>query len=287
MRGSALARLCAPVIALVGCGRLRFDPVDAADPPADVLADVARDDATLDARDDGSADATVDAGRSPYCQAIPALAGPPTIDGVLEPGVVLEPIVPMFWTGASAIPAGQSAQLGMGWTAEGVYFFVSVEDRTSVVAPMTEEDYCGDGAELYLDWDGVNAMAPMYDDPGTRQFIVAAAFGTGTRANRATGYVGTDNRGAWRSTQFGAFGRSAGYVVEALVTARDLGLPAGTPITTRVGFDISINVSPERPSAGACGGRLGQYFLRALGTANSAHPYLNSGAFCTARLVPR
>lgn len=295
MRVTAPVRLFCLLSALTGCGRVGFDPEDVVYPTIDASSPVdATQDAALDVRDatpdvtrDVTADVAADAGRAPYCQAIPALAAAPTIDGVLEPGVVLEPIVPAFWTGNAPIPSGQSAQLGMGWTNDGVYFYVSVDDRTSVVAPMMEEDYCGDGAELYLDWDGANAMAPMYDDPGTRQFIVAAAFGAGVRANRATSYVDTSSRGAWRSTRFGAFGRSAGYVVEALVTPADLGLPAATRIGARVGFDISINVSPERAAPGVCGGRLGQYFLRALGTANTSHPYLNSGAFCTARLVPR
>lgn len=175
----------------------------------------------------------------------------------------------------------------MGWMADGVYFFVAVEDRTNGPPPMGADDYCGDGVELYLDWDGLSPRAPQFDDPGTRQLIIPGVFGAGARSTRATLYTPGINLGPWSSSRFGAFANSTGYVVEAFVTGRDLGLPASATISTQISFDISINVSRDPPSADPCGGRLGQYLLRALGQDSTQHPYLNAGAFCVARVVPR
>jgi hypothetical protein len=268
-------------------------PPDGPDVDAAVDAAPAPDaPAAADAEPDaGAADATPDGpGALEYCAALPVLASAPVIDGVLEPGLALRPIDPVRWTGPSPIPAGQVADMAVAWRSDSLYFFVRVTDSTRVPARPGDEPWCGDGVELYVDDNGTYAAAEIYDNPGTRQFVVAAPGDATNTVARGSFYVmGPET--VWSSSEFRAFPTPTGYVVEARITAADLGLSSWTLAADGVvGMDISINVSHDQAQGGRCMNRLGQYYLRIVTPPKYNdtldEPFRNPEAFCRPRLRP-
>ena len=286
------------------CGRIGFQREDTAldaglDAGLDAALDAALDagpdggldggldgggDGGPDGGPDGGADGGPDAGPEPdHCASIPALSTIPVIDGVPEPGLRWQALVPVDWTGAQPLPADLSARFAVAWRPSGLYVVVDVTDGSRVPAPSGSGEYCGDGVEIYADDDGTFASPPAYDVPGTRQAIAAAPGDDVTPVSRGSLWTTMANRAPWTSG-FVAAPRPGGYVVEALIEASVLGLPSWTLAAgRRVGLDLSINVSlPGMQPGGDCGYRLGQYFLRVQTTATTCRgrPFCDVRAFC-------
>ncbi len=225
-----------------------------------------------------------------YCNQLTQLETTPTIDGVLEPTLSLQPLVPegfQYATGNGpeyqSIPDGVSAEFAVAWLTDGLYFFVDITDPDRQPPEQDQSAYHGDGIELYVDHDASFAPAGFYDDPGTRQFIIAAPATNTTDSSRAETYLtfGSigDFMGSWISTP-----RQGGFVVEAYIRAADLGLQTWTLSEgAPVAFDLSHNVSYPDGTIGEDGHRLGQYFLKIADSPTgelSDYPYNNSGVFC-------
>lgn len=252
-------------------------------------------DAGTDATDgspDGSRCPSPPSAVADYCLELPELPGAPVIDGLLDCGVALHSFVPVGWTGG-ATPPDATSEYAVAWRPDGMYFFVRVHDPSFVPAGPTLRTWQGDAVELYADNDGAYKAPPNYDDPGSRQFVVAGPTDATSTATRAEVWH-FGNAGAftvWTSTEFGAFGRPDGYVVEAFVTGADLGLSTwGLAAGAAVGMDLSIDVSyptAQGPDAGPFGNRLGQYFLRTgeLDSGTAVLPPFDVRAFCRPTLV--
>jgi hypothetical protein len=223
------------------------------------------------------------------CDQVPALAAPPVIDGVLEPG-----LTPLRWLdeGAPNVPAGIVATAAVAYRPDGVYFYVNVEDPTRDPAPPTALAYCGDAVELFVDSDGMLQAPPAYDDPGTIQLIVAGPVDAVTPSHRGERFryatnlgMGVD-KGNW-SGNFIAVPTSRGYAVEAFVVASDLDLttwalaPGG-----KIGWNLSLNIGgPEDAGIDACTTRSQQIHLRQAASGSCTAPYCNASALCTPTLA--
>jgi hypothetical protein len=224
-----------------------------------------------------------------YCTAVPFLPEAPVIDGVVDCGLTLAPLTPVGWSGSTGPDA--TAQYAVAWRPGGVYFFVAVTDPSLVPADATELTWQGDAVEIYADSDGVYAAPPSYDNPGTRQFTIAAPPDRQSSIARAQiWYTGSVSGADWTSTQYRAFGSPTGYVVEAFVTGPDLGLSAlSLAAGGQVGMDLSIDVSfpsDQGPDAGGFGNRFGQYYLRvASPDAGGGIPPFDPRAFCVPALA--
>jgi hypothetical protein len=220
---------------------------------------------------------------SDECDEVPALPVTPFIDGLPECGLPIYALDPQGFTGDAAAPDAVAAY-AIAWRPNGVYLFLRVTDPTAVPpAPGAPASY-GDGVELYLDSDGTFTAPPAYDDPGTRRFVIAAP--QGSRDAEARGEVFSAVNGAastWQSSQFRAYPKSFGYVVEAFVTAKDLGLSRfALAAGESIGLDLSINVSyPTTSTTGAAGRREGEYFLHG----GSPSPETDVRAFCVPKLL--
>jgi hypothetical protein len=262
-------------------------------PDAPPMADEAGGSDAGDAAPDGAADASgCTAAALPgvdYCATLPFLPRPPVIDGKIDCTLPLRDLAPIAWTGG-AVPPDATAQYAVAWRPEGLYFFVQVHDPSLVPASPTGFTYQGDAVELFMDSDGVFAAPPAYDNPGARQFIVAAPPAAQSSVAWAQVWFNTTAYSTWTSTQFGAYGLADGYAVEAFVTGPDLGLGAlALAAGGRVGMDLSIDVSypsDQGPDAGGSGNRLGQYFLQvASPDAGGGLPPFDPRAFCVPALA--
>lgn len=263
-------------------------PPDASTPPADA-AD-ARVASPPDARPDGAFDAAaMDAAAlsSDYLTGLPPLAADPTVDGALEPGLTAVALPLDHWSGGDPQPAGFSATFAIAWRPGGLYFFVRVVDPSRYPAPVTDPVWCGDSVELYVDHDGV---LDDYSAPGTRQLIMAAPEDDTTPRSRGEVYANTVLLGTWNPDHFVAVPQPGGYTAEGFIDAADLGL-SSWPLQEgqSVGVDISVNVSQDVATTGACTQRLGQYFLTVEAMpapdAGNPLPYFNPSAFATPALV--
>jgi hypothetical protein len=257
-------------------------------PPQDSSSDVASE-AGPDADAACSMSAVVD-----YCAAIPPLPAPPVIDGVLDCGPTLVPIVPEDWRGAAPLPPfpdGNSAEVAAAWRPDGLYIFMAVTTPAAIPADGTSPSYFGAGVELFVSHNGSFTSPPSYDNPGTIQIIAAsppyaspdastgacpdassdAATEASTEAStdasaagqRAEKWRSGINQGPWTSTQFGTFATPGGFVFEGFIVAADLGLPSWSLAAgSKVGFDVAVDVSfPTACMTGVEGHRAGQYFL--------------------------
>jgi len=266
-RGGAIALALA--VTGVACGRLGYDPAEAADaaPP----------------------DAPDAAPPRAICEQLPHLAEAPAIDGVIETALVASSFEVGGWKGPpDGPPAGNVASVAAGWWSGGLYIWVAVTDPERLPPPTPNPTWCGDGVELYADHDGSVIAPPGYDEIGTRQLVMVAPADDATPVTRGELFRQTALIGDWLG-KFESYPREGGYVAEAIITAADLGLEAW-PLEAgqRVGFDLAVNVSntdatTEEPNC-PTGTRLGQYFLRvdpADATACAGHPYCDAAAFCT------
>jgi hypothetical protein len=242
---------------------------------------------------DGAPDLPPDAPPPAYdfCAQIPRLASAPVIDGVLDPYVALRDVTPVRWDGVTAIPAGQRMAYAAAWRNDGLYLFVRVWDADRTPSPDLMQLWCGDGLEIYVDDDGTNNPADSYDQMGTRQFIVAAPADDTNRRNTALVFMKTASQGSWTSTEFGAWPTPDGYVVEALIRASDIGKAGNWNLSggETIGLDLAHDISASPPGMGACGARLGQYFIRVRQPESGDFtdlPYWNPAAFCKPTLLP-
>lgn len=225
------------------------------------------------------------------CDAIPALANDPTIDGTLEPGLAT-----YTWLAAGdpSLPPAMSASVSVAYRPDGLYFFAAVADPTRDPAAPGDLTYCGDGVELYVDDDGAVQNPPAYDIPGTIQLIVAAPSDATAPARRGQRFVfpGTSmdstDLGAWTSTRFVSVPTAAGYDVEAFVVASDLGLTNWTLVRGgKIGWDLSWNIGgPEKPGIDACTTRSQQVHFRLAASGACTPPYCNASALCATTLGP-
>jgi hypothetical protein len=217
------------------------------------------------------------------CTELPALPVAPFIDGLPECGLPLYVALPENFDGDASAPDAV-ASYGVAWRRDGVYFFVRVTDPTAVPPSPSEPASSGDGVELYLDADGALTAPPAYDDPGTRRFVIAAPSTAANPEARAEVWAGNvELATAWTSSAFRAYPKSFGYVVEAFVTARDLGLKSMALAAGKsIAWDLAVNVSyPTTTQTGTSGHRLGRYFLRG----GAPSPETNASAFCRPTLL--
>jgi len=218
-----------------------------------------------------------------WCTEVPELPAPPVIDGELECGLITRLVAPQAYNLTST--PDSTVEYAIAWSADGLYFYAAVHDPVILPAPMGDPPWEGDSLELYVDSDGVYGAPPAYD-AATRQLVIAAPDGAMV-STRAEVYAVPPTGVAWTSKQFAAYPRPDGYVVEAVVTAADLGL-ASWPLAagSHIGFDLGLNVSAETADGGTQGTRIGQYFLRVDPSA-TGHPFQNVAAFCNPALVVR
>lgn len=135
-------------------------------------------------------------------------------------------------------------------------------------------------------------MPPRYDDPGTRQFIVAAPASdheVGRRGLIADSSQTPSLQMEWSATsRFGAFPRPGGYSVEAFIVADDLGLASWSPAAgAHVGLNVGVNFfQSDLPTA--C--PQAQYVLRGCpsdaGNTGCRRPFQNVETFCQPGLAP-
>lgn len=282
------------VVALVaGCGRLGFEPLDAGEgaldaPGIDAPADApdAPDTPPVDAPDAGCVALPGD-----LCTTVPRLAAPPTLDGRLEPCLALSAVPEVAWTDTGT--SDVTARAATAWRSDLLYVYVEVDDPSLHPAGMTDDAYCGDGVEVYVDDDGTYAAAPDYDVPGTSQLIVAAPVNESAVSTQASRWAAGAGELPWPGRRMVMRGRPGGYALELLVDANALGLSSWTLAAGgRVGFDLSINVSTPDGSPTTdpsdCGSRLGQFFLAATvdATGCGGLPFCDVRVFCRPTLAP-
>lgn len=217
------------------------------------------------------------------CGQIPALPVEPFIDGLPDCGLPVYALEPEGWNVDAAAPDAVAAY-GVAWRLDGLYFFMRVTDATAVPPDGTAPASRGDGVELYVDADGTFNAPPAYDEPGTRRFVIAAP--RDAQASEARGEVWsgtTEVSTAWSSTAFRVFPRSFGYVVEAFITATDLGVTRlDFAVGKAIGMDLGVNVSYASPATmGTFGHRQGQYFLKG----GTPSPETDVRAFCLPTLT--
>lgn len=225
------------------------------------------------------------------CREIPAFTGVPLLDGALDPGLELDAVVPVGWRGFGTVPAGYAMSYATAWLADGLYFFIHVDDPDRNPAPLSEPSWEGDGVEIYVDSDAVYPPAGSWDDPGARQLIVAAPGDAQAPSTRAEWYTVGGVSAAWTPTSFVCVPTTTGYDLEAYIRAVDLGLPSWSlRAGDRVGIDLAHNVSLPSGESSPLGNRDSQYFLHLLEPPlddGYDYPFLNENAFCTAVLRDR
>jgi hypothetical protein len=242
---------------------------DASQPDSQDSA-VSQDAASGDAM--GVADGGADAGHCPptppvadICKAFGPAPNAPVIDGTLDFGIPLWQMPQVLAQGPdTAVPAGVTTSLGVGWRPDGLYVYVEVTGLSSTRYPFPAGSwgpYCGDAIELFVDSTGSFPSAPAYNIPGTIQIIMAAPSTNGQTSNITYPYqqggavdAGPPQSGAPR---FIILATDVGYTAEAFVQAADLGLgpDAGAwPLAAagRVGFDVAIDVGSANGGVPGC-----------------------------------
>jgi hypothetical protein len=196
-----------------------------------------------------------------YCSTIPPLPAAPVIDGVLDCGPPLLPMMPASWNGTGTLPAGNSASIAVAYRSNGLYVFVQVVTPIAIPADSGKPPFDGAGAEIFLDSDGVFTGGTTYDNPGAMQFI-AEAPGATSPTQIGDGYRNAVLQNSWTS-QYGTYKTPTGFVLEAFVVGSDLGLTSWTLASGgKIGFDISVDVSfTDTTTMSTQGHRNGQYFL--------------------------
>jgi hypothetical protein len=244
----------------------------------------------------GSGGATYGAfGSLPYCDTLHRLETVPLIDGVLDRGPPLQDWAPVGFVPDNGLGAEYqsktsevSARFAAAWVESGLYFFVVVTDPDMNPAPLGDLEWRGDSMEIYVDHDANFASPGTYDAVGTRQFIIAAPADMTSDGDRAGSFEPEtrieDFSGQWVSKV-----SAGGYVVEALVSASDLGLSDfSLSVGSSVAFDLSHNISLPLGESGDQANLLGQYFLKIAEPETGSeedYPYTNSAVFCTPELA--
>jgi hypothetical protein len=291
------------VVALApGCGRLGYDLLperraDNVEQTPDGSPDALRDGSVTNFVPDSSASGSQGDGAahvgctgavaqvSDVCASVPGLPVTPVVDGLPDCDLPLYRLAPEAWDGDAGAPDAV-ASYAVAFRPNGLYFYVQVTDPTAVPAAQGAPADQGDAVELFVDADGSFSAPPAFDGSGTRRFVVAAPSNGAVAARRGDAWTsGTSGSSPWASTQFVAKSKSFGYVVEAFVSAADLGLQSLTLAAgSTVGFDIAIDVSyPTEATTGANGRRMGRYFLHV--GSGAVTPDQDVRAFCTPTLA--
>jgi len=312
-------------VCLAGCGRLEFEVLSGGDPDD---AGTQRSDARTPLDSGGGGQPSVDSGSasdanradddggagsggtggtdggdaggaggadagSPvaYCSGLPALAQAPVLEGDLEAGLQLQTIVPVGWRHTTTpLPAGHEARFAAAWRADGLYFYIELDDPDLNPAPAMEYVWKGDSVEVYVDHDATYATPPPnYDATGTRQFFIASPSDMSTPGQRAQSRI-PETYSNVRASQWISVYRAGGYKIEVFITAPELALANWTLSAGQsVGFDLAHNVSFPPGQTGPEANRLSQYFLsiREPPQGNTYdYPYLNESVFCSPILLP-
>jgi hypothetical protein len=213
------------------------------------------------------------------------LGQPPTLDGVVEPGLTLEDVSPQGW--ADGPPPGNSMRFAAAWLPSGLYFFMEVTDTERNPAAADAPIWQGDSVEAYVDHDGI---FPEYghDPTGTKQLMLGAPLEGQTEPVRGDVYQSGNLDHGWDATRYVGVPTAGGYAIELLVEAADLALGSWSlEAGDYVGFDLAHGVSHPLGVTGPDGNRLGQYFLRVASPATgstSDYPWVNANVFCVPRL---
>ena len=224
---------------------------------------------------------TADAWYPPFgptepCSQLPKLAAPPALDGVLEPGLTLFPVRQVGFTP----PDGNSSRFAAAWFDTGIYFFIEVTDPDIYPPAASSPAYYGDGAEFFVDHDGVFTSSSTYDNPGTRHVIIPAPPSKSERSSRAELYLTNGFTANLPADHFVGVPTATGYVMEVILTTTDLGLATWTLNQgQQVGIDIGHNVSYSDGQTGSNGYRLGQYFEQ------GTQPWMYENQFCLTTLA--
>jgi hypothetical protein len=276
-----------------GAGRSAQRESAAADASTMPSQSMAGSRAVEDAGRNASADAAVaDAGvafcvadsGSNYCGALPALPSAPVIDGVLECGLSSLAIQPEGWKGADK--PKRTASYAAAWRSDGLYLYVEVHGAGIQPHATSEEIYCGDGVELFVDADADVEDGGGYDASGTMQFVVAAPATRGAAID-AKRFVQGVSKGPWTSKTLQTKRLSDGYSLEVFIGGADINLSKWAP-KMRLGFSVGIDVAaPPSAAAAGCSGRAGVFFLKVSDTSGGCggQPWCDAGAFCRALLV--
>ncbi len=239
----------------------------------------------------GGAAGAADEPRLPHCLQIPPLDQAPAIDGALEPGMALEPVIPVGWRHPDTpLPPGHEMHYAVGWRPSGLYFYLEVTDPDRNPAPVGSRVWMGDSVEIYVDHDAVYATPPpYYDDVGTRQFLVQAPATEDAPGNRAEIRFPIGYYFLWEASHWLSVPTLSGYIVEAFVDAASLALPSWTLVAGQhIGFDLAHNVSVPPNEPGVDGNRLSQYFLQIREPPDGTtfdYPFDNESVFCSPTLV--
>lgn len=269
-------------IALAGC-RLGFEhePLGADSGPAIDSAPALAVDAAPDAAPSFS---------GPYCESMPFLTTTPTLDGVVEPGLVPEAIdPPLLWSNPSEdILPGHETRYAVAALPDGMYFFIHSDNPVRQPPTESQEIYCSDGLEIYLDSDAQLQPPEVYPDnyqSDAIQIIFAAPVDDLTPSTRTMRYRSGVSLGEFTG-DFATIPVSGGYVVEAIVRASDIGIASWTPMSaTQIAFNIGINLSRDDASpATACNTFLGQYTLNDDPTNDLRRPFEYTSTFCVAEI---
>ena len=210
------------------------------------------------------------------CSQLPKLVAAPTLDGVLEPGLTLFPVRQVGFVP----PDGNSSRFAAAWFDTGIYFFIEVTDPDIFPPAASSPAYYGDGAEFFVDHDGVFTSASTYDNPGTKHVIIPAPPSKTERSTRAELYLTNGFTANLPSDHFVGVPTATGYVMEVILTTSDLGLATWTLSQgQQVGIDIGHNVSYSDGQTGSNGYRLGQYFEQ------GTQPWMYENQFCLPTLA--
>ena len=255
-------------------------------------------------RDAGPADAAPDVGvvdASPPCtlQAQPIadwctspseLSSLPSINGRLACGLVLHAVTPQDWNGPGVPDV--TVSYSIAWASNGLYFFVTVDDPSDVAADPGDPLWYG-----AIVWsctstsDGKYAAPPAYDNPGTRQFVVAAP------DPRSLSLLAALTTSAWAFSAARGPRRRSGVSGDPAVTSskrssrrRTWGFragrsPKGRPLASTSGSTCQNPLLPTRARAAIIGSGSSSCIVDPSPT---GQPYRNVAAFCVIpTLAPR
>lgn len=235
-------------------------------------------------------------GEEPYCQRLHHLGATPVIDGTLDGNLPLQDLLkdavripsdnpPEF----SSLPGDVSMRFAAAWFDGGFYVFAEIVDPDRYPALASNDEWMGDGIDIYLDHDAVFDVPGSYDDPGTRSLAVSAPIDGSTPSTRGGVFMPFVDLGSWSGGECVAVPMAEGYRIEAVVTAATLGLSSWSPSAgAPFAFDVGHNVSFPAGESGSEGRRLGHYFARAAAGADGDfedYPFYDSAVFCVPTLV--
>jgi hypothetical protein len=218
---------------------------------------------------------------------LPALPADPVIDGKLDCGAAVTPLPRSTWSGKTPLPDTISAEVAIAWRPAGIYFWLHVVEPQRDPAVGAQMLFCGDTAHVFVDDDGVYPAAPMYGPTGTRQFLAAAPADAATVTRRGRIDVYPNTIGPW-SQRFATFPTPDGYVLEAFITADELGVPGwrlaagsvvGVAAAVGIGDGVRAEVAEPCPKLGDLWNRTA---AQPFGQCFSAH--CNTTAFWNPRL---